>query len=80
MLDHHKEGCDYFAYHDMDDCLARSCLEKLTAGFDASEPFIMGSGRHAGVLPLGQKRHLPTRRLECRRTDPQFHHMLGDNQ
>jgi hypothetical protein len=78
MFDHHKEGYDYFAYHDMDDYLARSYIEKLTAGFDASEPFIMASGRYGGVLPLGQKGYLPTRKLEYQcRTDPQFLYAWG---
>jgi hypothetical protein len=80
MFDHYKEGYDYFAYHDMDDYLARSYIENLTAGFDASEPFIMGSGRHGGVLLLGQKGYLPTRKVKLEyqcRTDPQFLYAWG---
>jgi hypothetical protein len=76
MLDHHKEGYDYFAYHDMDDYLARSYIEKLTAGFDASEPFIMGSGRHAGVFFHWVKKGICQLEYQCR-IDPQFLYTWG---
>jgi hypothetical protein len=80
MIDHHSQEYDYFAYLDDDDYLARSYIEMLTLGLDASEPFIMASGRYSKgqVLPLGQQGYMrpSTQQYRCR-TDPQFQYAWG---
>jgi hypothetical protein len=78
MLDHHSEDYDYFAYLDNDDYIRRRYIEKLISGMDASEPFVLSSGRFGGVSLLGQPGYLDSEEREyaCR-TDPQFQYAWG---